>query len=133
LIVDNTATGRTLRANGLKEVATLLFSSTRLIANPRALEGEKGRAINELTLLLQVVLDARRRVMLEMNVENSRLQAVLAVLPCMRHPNMSSLVDDAGYAVKAAVLREDVVRLIPVLKAAGATDILEYPFSKLVL
>lgn len=114
-------------------MATLLFSSTRLIANPRALEGEKGRAINELTLLLQVVLDARRRVMLEMNVENSRLQAVLAVLPCMRHPNMSSLVDDAGYAVKAAVLREDVVRLIPVLKAAGATDILEYPFSKLVL
>jgi ATP phosphoribosyltransferase len=133
LIVDNTATGRTLRANGLKEVAVLLSSSTRLIANPQALTGEKGRAIDELVLLLQAVLDARRRVMLEMNVETSRLKAVLAVLPCMRHPTMSALADNAGYAIKAAVLREEVARLIPVLKTAGATDILEYPFSKVVL
>jgi ATP phosphoribosyltransferase len=133
MIVDNTATGRTLRANGLKEVAVLLSSSTRLIANPRALEGEKGKAIYELVMLLQAVLDARQRVMLEMNVETPRLKAVLAVLPCMRHPTMSPLADNAGYAIKAAVPREEVARLIPVLKTAGATDILEYPFSKVVL
>jgi ATP phosphoribosyltransferase len=133
LIVDNTATGQTLRANGLKEVAVLLSSSTRLIANPQAMQGDKGRIINELVLLLQAVLDARKRVMLEMNVENSCLPDVLAVLPCMRRPTMSSLADNAGFAIKAAVLREEVVRLIPVLKNAGATDILEYPFSKVVL
>ena len=133
LIVDNTASGRTLRENGLAVVDTLLRSSTRLIANPAAMDGPKGRTIAELAMLVQAVLDARSRVMLEMNVAGDRLPAVLAVLPCMRKPTMSSLSDGTGFAVKAAVPKFQVVRLIPELKAAGATDILEYPFSKVVL
>ena len=133
LIVDNPASGRTLRENGLAVVDPLLRSSTRLIANPAAMDGPKGRTIAELAMLVQAVLDARCRVMLEMNVAGDRLPAVLAVLPCMRKPTMSSLSDGTGYAVKAAVPKFQVVRLIPELKAAGATDILEYPFSKVVL
>jgi ATP phosphoribosyltransferase len=133
MIVDNTSTGRTLAENDLVELDTLLASSTRLIANPVAFAGPKQRGIDELQMLLGAVLDARRRVMLEMNVTPSSLDAVVRLLPCMRQPTVQELSSGAGYAVKSAVPREAVARLIPVLKAAGACDILEYPFSKVVL
>lgn len=133
LIVDNTATGRTLADNNLVELAELLRSTTRLIAHPRVLEGERGRAVEEFRMLLGAVLDARRRVMVEMNVAPGSLETLLRVLPCMREPTVSPLSRDAGFSVKAAVPREQVARLIPLLKSAGATDILEYPFSKVVL
>lgn len=132
LIVDNTATGQTLIENGLQELDTLLRSSTRLIANPRFLQEGRSAVVEELLLLLRSVLDARQRVMLEMNVAAERLEALLAVLPCMRRPTVSSLAHESGYAVKSAVPRGEVRRLIPVLRAAGATDILEYPFAKVV-
>ncbi len=133
LIVDNTASGRTLAENSLVEVAELLRSSTRLIAHPEALEGERGRVVAEFRMLLGAVLDARRRVMVEMNVAPGSLEGLLRVLPCMRRPTVSPLSGEAGFAVKAAVPREQVARLIPMLKSAGATDILEYAFSKVVL
>jgi len=72
-------------------------------------------------------------VMMEMNVAPGNLEALLRVLPCMRQPTVSPLSRDAGFSVKAAVPREQVPRLIPLLKSAGASDILEYPFSKVVL
>ena len=133
LIVDNTASGRTLADNNLVELAQLLRSTTRLIAHPEVLEGERGRAVEEFRMLLGAVLDARRRVMMEMNVAPGNLEALLRVLPCMRQPTVSPLSRDAGFSVKAAVPREQVPRLIPLLKSAGASDILEYPFSKVVL
>ena len=129
LIVDNTATGRTLVENDLEEVATLLESSTRLIANPSL--GRRPE-VEEFTLLLTSVLDARKRVMLEMNVGAGSLDAVLRMLPCMRMPTVMPLAGDSGFAVKSAVPRKEVRTLIPLLKAAGATDILEFSFSKVV-
>jgi len=133
LIVDNTATGRTLVENGLTEIATLMRSSTRLIANPSLMQGPNREVVEEFLLLMRSVLDARKRVMLEMNVSAAALEAVLRELPCMRRPTVMPLSGDGGFAVKSAVLRADVPRIIPRLKAAGATDILEYPFSKVVL
>ncbi len=133
LIVDNTATGRTLTENGLAEIATLMRSSTRLIANPTLMKGPSGPVVEEFLLLLRSVLDARKRVMLEMNVSAGALDAVLGALPCMRRPTVMPLSGEGGFAVKSAVLRSAVPRIIPQLKAAGATDILEYPFSKVVL
>ena len=129
MIVDNTATGRTLVENGLEEVATLLESSTRLIANPAL--GPRAE-VDEFVLLLNSVLDARKRVMLEMNVGAASLDAVLAMLPCMRMPTVMPLAGAGGFAVKSAVPTKEVRRLIPLLKAAGATDILEFAFSKVV-
>lgn len=123
-IVDNTATGATLRANGLSIVDELLRSSTRLYAHPRALEEPARREVIEhLVMLLRSVLEARRRVMLEVNVDAARLEALVAVLPCMREPTISRLHGDAGYAVKAAVPRDELPRLIPLLKARGGADI----------
>jgi len=129
MIVDNTATGRTLVENDLVELGTLLDSSTRVIANA-AMRGRP--EVEEFLLLLTSVLDARRRVMLEMNVTAANLDAVLRILPCMRMPTVMPLAGEGGFAVKSAVPTKEVRLLIPLLKAAGATDILEFAFSKVV-
>jgi ATP phosphoribosyltransferase len=133
MIIDNTSTGRTLVENGLKEVATLMRSSTRFIANTNLMNTDKREAVEEFMLLMRSVLDARKRVMLEMNVPSAALDPVLKLLPCMRMPTVMPLSGNEGFAVKSAVQRSEVARLIPLLKAAGAMDILEYPFSKVVL
>ncbi|MBI4568366.1 MAG: ATP phosphoribosyltransferase [Planctomycetes bacterium] len=132
-IVDNTATGATLAANGLEIVDELMTSSTRLYAHPAALkEPARRAAVNDLVTLLSAVLEARKRVMLEVNVAADRLEAVVSALPCMRHPTISPLHGEAGYAVKAAVVRADLPRLIPAIKARGGTDIVVTRLAQIV-
>ena len=132
-IVDNMATGETLRANGLVVVDVLMRSSTRLYAHPRALESPaKRERIERLVLLLRSVLDARQRVMLEVNVSAERLEAVIAVLPSMREPTMSPLHGEQGFALKAAVPRADLPRVIPEIKARGGTDIVVTALAQIV-
>ena len=124
-IVDNTATGSTLAANRLEIIDELMRSSTRFFANPQALKDPTKRAaVEHLTMLLESVLAARARVMLEQNVPADRQAAVEEALPCMREPTVSPLHDGAGYAVKAAVPREGLPSLIPELKARGGLDII---------
>lgn len=123
-IVDNSATGGTLEANQLVEVDELIASSTGLYAHPAVMDQPDKRArVERFVLLLQSVLQARRRVMMEVNVDAEHLEAVIAVLPCMREPTIATLHGDSGYAVKAAVPRADLPRVIPEVKAAGGTDI----------
>lgn len=123
-IVDNTATGSTLAANSLEIVDELMTSSTRLYASPRAMEApEKRERIETLAMLVRSVLEARRRVMLELNVPVDRLERVVGILPCMREPTVASLHGAGGYAVKVAVLREQLPQVVPAIKAAGGTDI----------
>ena len=133
VIVDNTATGSTLRANDLKVVDTLLPSSTRLYASPAAMADstKKGR-IEDLRLLLTSVLDARRRVMVEVNAPADRLDAVVALLPCMREATVAPLFGNSGYAVKAAVPKEDLAELIPAVKAAGGTDLVVTTLAQII-
>ncbi|HSV56893.1 MAG TPA: ATP phosphoribosyltransferase [Magnetospirillaceae bacterium] len=124
-IVDNTATGSTLRANGLEIVDDLLTSSTRLYANPGAMEDPwKRETIEAIVLLLQSVLNARSRVLLELNVDTSNLDAVVAILPCMREPTVSPLRGGSGYAVKVAAPRDSLPALIPEIRKRGGTDII---------
>lgn len=124
VIVDNTETGATLAANGLEVVDELMRSSTRFYASAAALENPvKRRAIEDLTLCLESVIQARGRAMVELNVSAADLERVVEALPCMREPTVSGLHGDAGYAVRAAVPRTDLPRLVPDLKARGATDI----------
>jgi ATP phosphoribosyltransferase len=133
LIVDNTATGSTLQANGLEIVDELMSSSTRLYANAEALEDSVRReAIDRLVLLIRSVLEARKRVMVEVNVAADRLQAVLEVLPCMRQPTISTLAGDDGFAVKAAVPRELLPDVIPKLKACGGSDVVVTRLAQIV-
>jgi ATP phosphoribosyltransferase len=124
VIVDNTATGETLAANGLAIVDELMMSSTRLYASQGAVaDPEKKAAIDGLVLSLRSVLEARMRAMLELNVSLADLEAVIDALPAMREPTVAMLHGGAGMAVKAAVPRSDLPRLIPRLRQLGATDI----------
>ncbi len=133
-IVDNTATGATLLENELTIVDELMTSSTRIYANPRALEIPHKRAsIEALVLLLESVLTARRRVMLEVNVSAAMLDSVVAILPCMRKPTVAELHDSDGYAVKAAVPRSELPRLIVDLKSRGGTDIVVAELCQIIV
>lgn len=132
-IVDNTATGSTLKANQLQIVDTLLRSSTRMYASKHAMDNPTQRArIEDLVLVMRSVLEARTRVMIELNVTGSALERVVAILPCMREPTISSLHNSEGFAIKAAVPRAKLASLIPEIKAAGGTDIVVTRISQIV-
>ena len=132
-IVDNTATGATLAANGLAIVDELMRSSTRLYAHPAAWEDPARRgAIERIVMLLRSVLEARKRVMVEVNVAQGDLESVVQALPCMREPTISPLHHGAGYAVKAAVPRELLPTVIPEIKARGGTDIVVSALGQIV-
>ncbi len=132
-IVDNTATGATLRSNGLEIVDELMRSSTRLYANPRVLESpEKREKIEHLVMVVKSVLEARQRVMLEVNVTNSLLEGLVKILPCMREPTISQLHGEQGYSVKAAVPRKKLASVIPQIKALGGTDIVVTRLEQIV-
>jgi len=133
VIVDNSATGKTLEANDLTVVDELLRSSTRLYANPAVLDDPAKRArIEDLVLLLRSVLDARSRVMFEVNVPADRLDAVIDVLPCMDRPTVAPLHGATGFGVKAAVPRAELPRLVPLVKSRGGTDIVVTQLSQIV-
>ena len=133
VIVDNTATGSTLRANDLEIVDTVITSSTRLYASPQAMEnGVKRERIEDLRLLLGSVLDARRRVMVEVNAPEDRLEEVVSLLPCMREATVAPLFGNSGYAVKVAVLRDELPKIIPAIKAAGGSDVVVTSISQIV-
>ena len=132
-IIDVTQTGATLKANGLEIVDTLLTSSTRLYANPRVLDNPvKREAIDGVVLLVRSVLEARARVMLEVNVSAENLEALIKILPCMREPTISTLHGGAGYAVKVAAPRKNLPALIPEIKKVGGTDIVVTALTQIV-
>ena len=131
-IVDVTETGSTLRAHGMKIIATLLTSEPVLVANREAAaDPVKRAAMDDITTLLLGALQAEGRVLIKLNVSDAARDAVLAVVPSMKAPTVSPLTD-GGFAIETVVDKRGVNRLIPELKAAGATDILELPISKIV-
>lgn len=132
-IVDNTATGSTLKANNLEIIDTLMTSSTRFYASRQAMaDANKRAAIEDILLVLQSVVEARKRVMVELNVAREHIDAIISILPCMREPTISTLHSSEGYAVKAAVPRKQLATLIPQIKAAGGTDIVVTGISQIV-
>ncbi len=134
MIIDNISTGRTLKEHNLQMIDTIMESSTRFIANKAAVNDHwKKEKIDEMKMIFQAVLDARQRVMLEMNVPKEKFEEIVKFLPCMRSPTVSPLYGEQGFAVKVAVKKHEVIKLIPLLKKYGATDILEYDFRKVVL
>ena len=131
-IVDITETGRALRAAGLKIIDTMLTSYTEVVANKESCtDPAKRHAMNQLMTLLHGTLDARGKVLVKLNVADDRFDAVLAVLPSAKSPTVSKLAR-GGYAVESVVEKRQINVLIPALKDAGATDLLEIPISKIV-
>jgi len=132
-VVEITETGRALRAAGLRIIETILVSYTELIANPTSHEhAEKRKAMEQLQTLLSGALEARGRVLVKLNVDEANLQAAVALLPALKSPTVSKLYGEDGYAIETVVAKSDINTLIPALKDAGATGIIELPIAKIV-
>lgn len=132
-IVDLTETGSTLRRHGMEIVDVLLESRTQLIANNKSYADEaKRKAIDDLMILLYGAVDARGRVLVKLNVEESSLQGIIDLLPAMRAPTVSQLAETGFFAVETVVEKSQINTLIPQMKALGASDIVEMPISKIV-
>jgi ATP phosphoribosyltransferase len=133
-IVEATETGSTLRANRLRVIDTIMESNTQLVANQRALDDPwKRTKLENLALLLRAAIEAQGRVGVMLNVKRSDLQRVLALLPALQRPTISSLSDEEWVAVNTIIEERTVRDLIPRLKAAGGQGIVEYPLNKIVL
>jgi ATP phosphoribosyltransferase len=132
-VVEITETGRALRAAGLRIIETLLVSNTELVANPSAAaDPTKRHAMGQLLTLLQGALEARGKVLVKLNVGADALEKVIGMVPAMKAPTVSELFGGGGYAVETVVPKSEINTLIPALKDAGATDIIELPISKIV-
>lgn len=132
-ITDIAASGATLAANGLQIFDELTRSSTRLYAGTAALaDAGRRREIESFVMLLQSVLAARSRVMVEANVPANKLGALCDILPCMREPTVSELQGGDAFAVKAAVPRKRLPTLIPEIKRCGGSDIVVTELSQIV-
>ena len=132
-IVDVTETGSSLIANKLRIIATILESTTKLHANRTAWnEPWKREKLENLSILLQGALRARSKVGLKMNAPEDMLSKIFSILPAMKQPTISRLVDSDWVAIEVISDEIQVRDLIPALKSAGAQDIIEYPLSKVI-
>jgi ATP phosphoribosyltransferase len=133
VVVDITETGSALRAAGLKIIDTILTSYTEVVVNSEALaDPTKRHAMEQILTLLQGVLEARGKVLVKLNVTADRLEGVIGKLPAMKTPTVNELYGGSGFAVETVVPKSDINILIPDLKDAGATDIIELPLSKII-
>ena len=132
-IVEVTETGSSLRANNLRIVCDLLESTTRFIANTTAAaDGWKRRKMDDLLLMLQGAMNAEAKVGLMMNVRRADLASVLPVLPALQNPTISNLSDPDWVAVMTILDEATVRKIIPALKRAGATGLVEFPLNKVI-
>ena len=133
-IVEVTETGSSLRANRLRILDTIMESNTQLIANDAALADPwKRTKIDNIALLLRAAIEAQGRVGLMLNVRRADLDKILALLPALQRPTISSLSDDQWVAVNTIIEEKTVRDLIPKVKAAGGQGIVEYPLNKIVV
>lgn len=133
-IVEVTETGSSLRANNLRIVETVLESNTQLIANTTSIRDDwKRRKLEDVKMLLQGAINALGKVGLMLNVPRTRLADVICILPALQKPTISQLSDEAWVAINTVLDEATVRAIIPRLKEAGATGIVEYPLNKIVL
>jgi ATP phosphoribosyltransferase len=133
-IVEVTETGSSLRANKLRIIETVLESNTQLIANIDSWkDSAKRRKLEDIRMLLEGAINALGKVGLMLNVEKTNLAAVIAVLPALKKPTISTLSDDDWLAVNTILDEMTVRTIIPRLKEAGAQGIVEYPLNKIVM
>jgi ATP phosphoribosyltransferase len=132
-IVEVTETGSSLRANNLREVATVCESTTQLIANRKSWMNPWKRAkIENIALLLKGAILAEEKVGLKMNVAKKDLKNILALLPAMKKPTISNLSDPEWFDVDTIIDEKTAKLIIPELKRAGAQGIIEYPLNKVI-
>ena len=132
-VVELTETGSSLRAHKLRIVATLCESTTRFIANKKAVKDSwKKKKMDQIAMLLKGAVAADGMVGLKLNVEQKNVQKILAALPSLKKPTMSQLSEKNWVAVETVIHEGKVRTIIPQLKLAGAQGIIEYPLNKII-
>ncbi len=132
-IVEATETGSSLRANNLRIIDTLLTSLPKFIANKKSCRDPwKRRKMDNLVLLLEGAIRAQEKVGLKMNVAEKNLKRVLSILPALKMPTVSGLSQEGWFDIDTVVDEPVVREIIPALKAAGASGIVEYPLNKVI-
>lgn len=132
-IVVNTETGNSLRAHNLRIVDVLLTSTTRFVASPAAMNDDwKRTKIESLEILLTGAMNARKLVGLKMNLPIDKQVEILAILPSLKNPTISTLADPDWIAAEVILSESEVREIIPALKRAGATGLVEYPLNKVI-
>lgn len=132
-IVEATETGSSLRANNLKIIDTILTSVPKFIANEKSYKDPwKSRKMDNIVMLLEGAMRANSKVGLKMNVAKNNLSGILKILPALKKPTISSLASDGWYDVDTIVDESVVREIIPALKKAGASGIIEYPLNKVI-
>jgi len=136
IVVDLTSTGSTLKMNGLREVATVLESTARLVtrvANADRLDPGKRRALDDLADALASVLRARGQRYVMANVPRAALDRVKEVLPGLNGPTVIDILDGGQHvAVHAVVPETAIFRTIARLKALGGAGILVTRIERLM-
>ena len=132
-IVELTETGSSLRANQLRIVDTVLTSTTRFIANKDTWANKEKRAkIEQMALLLAGALNAENKVLIKMNAKKGDVASICRVLPALHAPTVNPLGDPSWVAIETVVDESIVREIIPQLKAAGASGIIELALNKVV-
>lgn len=132
-IVVNTETGSSLRAHNLRIVETLLTSTTRFVCNHAALKDDwKREKLESLEILLTGAMNASKLVGLKMNLPKASQAEILGILPALHDPTLSPLSDPQWVAAEVILEEKQVRELIPKLKRAGATGLVEYPLNKVI-
>lgn len=132
-IVELTETGRSLRAHKLREVTTIIQSTTQFIANKNAYKDSwKKSKMQQICLLLKGAIQAEGKVGLKMNIRKANLKKIISLLPALKNPTISSLSQEGWLAVETIIEEKIVRNIIPQLKEAGAQGIIEYPLNKLI-
>lgn len=125
IVTDLVSTGSTLRVNKLREVATILESTARLITAAEDRPAGRQRSIDELVVALESVLRARGKRYLMANMPRAALDQVRRVLPGLNGPTVIDVLNGGHLvAVHAVVAQEAIYRTIADLKALGGEGIL---------
>lgn len=132
-IVEVTETGRSLRANGLRIVETLCESTTQFIMNKTSFKDPwKKEKADRIILLLQGAILAEGKVGLKMNARKQDIEKIVSLLPALKTPTVSCLFDEEWVDIETVIDEEEVKRLIPELRKAGAQGFIEYPLNKVI-
>ncbi|MBD3427229.1 MAG: ATP phosphoribosyltransferase [Candidatus Omnitrophica bacterium] len=132
-IVEVTETGSSLRANDLKIIDTVCESTTQFIANRKAWQDSwKKEKMGRIAMLLEGAILAEGKVGLKMNAKKESVDKIIAILPAINTPTVSQLFDKDWVDIDTVIDEEEVKRLIPDLRNAGATGIIEYPLNKVI-
>ena len=135
LVVDLTSTGSTLKVNGLREVATVLESSARLITAGKRepLDQSRERSLDSLVLALQSVIAARGTRYVMANVPRCRLDEVKKVLPGISGPTIIDLLNGGTMvAVHAVAPAASIYKTLASLKQLGGEGILVTRIERLM-